>query len=70
MHTHNHVLVADSLRWISEAVLFEQAQTGCRVCLNRLMARHERLIPFVMRLQTLHFSPGPSASARHFSEVY
>ena len=53
MHKHNHRLRADGLSWNTEAVLFEQAQTGCRACLNHLMKRHERLVPFVVRRQTL-----------------
>jgi RNA polymerase sigma factor (sigma-70 family) len=53
MHTHNHILAGDGLRAPSEAVLFEQAQAGCRACLNHLMGRHERLVPFVVRRQTL-----------------
>jgi RNA polymerase sigma factor (sigma-70 family) len=50
---HNHILAADGLSAQSEAVLFQQAQAGCRACLNQLMARHERLVPFVVRRQTL-----------------
>jgi RNA polymerase sigma factor (sigma-70 family) len=47
------VLAVDGLRDTPEAVLFEQAQADCRVCLNQLMSRHERLVPFVVRRQTL-----------------
>lgn len=53
MHTHTQVVAADGLRAPSEAVLFEQAQAGCRACLNHLMTQHERLVPFVVRRQTL-----------------
>jgi RNA polymerase sigma factor (sigma-70 family) len=53
MHTHTHNLTADGLRAPSETVLFEQAQAGCRACLNQLMARHASLVPFVVRRQTL-----------------
>lgn len=53
MHSHNYVLAADSLRCSSEAVLFKQAQAGCGACLDHLMTCHERLVPFVVRRQTL-----------------
>ena len=53
MHTHSFALAVDGLSASSEAVLFEQAQAGCRACLNQLMARHEGLVPFVVRRQTL-----------------
>lgn len=50
---HNHILPADGLRGLPEAVLFEWAQTGCRACLNHLMACHKRLVVFVARRQAL-----------------
>ncbi|NIO69173.1 MAG: sigma-70 family RNA polymerase sigma factor [Anaerolineae bacterium] len=53
MHSHKQVLTADGLRWRSEAVLFKEAQAGCRACLDHLMTCHERLVPFVVRRQTL-----------------
>jgi RNA polymerase sigma factor (sigma-70 family) len=53
MHIHAHVLAADGLRAPSEAVLFQQAQAGCQPCLDHLMTCHERLVPFVVRRQTL-----------------
>ena len=53
MHTHNDILATEGLEVAAEAVLFEQAQAGCRACLNQLMARHEGLVPFVVRRQTL-----------------
>ena len=53
MHSHVDVRATDGLRDRSEAVLFKQAQAGCRACLDHLMTRHERLVPFVVRRQTL-----------------
>jgi RNA polymerase sigma factor (sigma-70 family) len=53
--------MADGLSFSSEAVLFEQAQAGCRVCSNQLMARHEGLVPFVVRRQTLGQLPFAAA---------
>jgi RNA polymerase sigma factor (sigma-70 family) len=53
MHIHTQVLVADGLRAPSEAVLFKQAQAGCQACLEHLMTCHKRLVPFVVRRQTL-----------------
>ena len=53
MHSHTHVLGADGLRSSSEAVLFKQAQAGCQTCLDHLMTCHARLVPFVVRRQTL-----------------
>jgi RNA polymerase sigma factor (sigma-70 family) len=53
MYIHKHVLVGDGRRAASEAVRFKQAQAGCRACLNQLMVRHEGLVPFVVRRQTL-----------------
>ena len=50
---HNRIQAADGLSETTEAVLFEQAQAGCRASLNQLMSRHERLVPFVVRRQTL-----------------
>lgn len=61
MHTHEHNVAADGLRSPSEAVLFEQAQAGCWACLNQLMARHEGLVPFVVRRQTLGQLPFAAA---------
>lgn len=53
MHNHKQVSTADRLRWDSEAVLFKQAQAGCRACLEHLMTQHKGLVPFVVRRQTL-----------------
>ena len=53
MHIHTQVLTTDGLRAPSEAVLFKQAQAGCRACLDHLMTCHERLVLFVVRRQTL-----------------
>ncbi len=50
---HNQIQAVDGLGGVTEAVLFEQAQAGCRASLNQLMSRHERLVPFVVRRQTL-----------------
>jgi RNA polymerase sigma factor (sigma-70 family) len=61
MHTYNDILTRDGLKVLSEAVLFEQAQAGCRACLNQLMARHEGLVPFVVRRQTLGQLPFAAA---------
>jgi len=61
MYTHKHNLVAEGLRTPAEAVLFKQAQAGCRGCLNQLMARHEGLVPFVVRRQTLGQLPFAAA---------
>lgn len=61
MDTHEHSVAVDGLRWISEVVLFEQVQAGCRACLDLLMARHEGLVPFVVRRQTLGQLPFAAA---------
>jgi RNA polymerase sigma factor (sigma-70 family) len=61
MHTHEQEVMGDGLRAASEAVLFEQAQAGCRACLNQLMAHHEGLVPFVVRRQTLGELPFAAA---------
>jgi len=61
MHTHNCILVRDGLKVASEAVLFEQVQAGCQACLNLLMVRHESLVPFVVRRQTLGQLPFAAA---------
>jgi RNA polymerase sigma factor (sigma-70 family) len=53
MRRQKHDQQADGLRAQPEAVQFEQAQAGCQVCLNQLMKRHEGLVPFVVRRQTL-----------------
>ena len=37
----------------SEATLFRQAQAGCSVSLNALMARHDGLVQAVVRQQVL-----------------
>jgi len=41
----------------TEAALFHRAQVGCRDSLNRLMARHERLVHAVVRRQVLGCLP-------------
>ncbi|UCC89160.1 MAG: sigma-70 family RNA polymerase sigma factor [Anaerolineales bacterium] len=61
MHAHEHKVTADGLRWSSEAVRFEQAQAGCRACLNQLMARHKGLVLYVVRRQTLGQLPFTAA---------
>lgn len=38
---------------LSEATRFQQAQAGCPMCLNALMARHEGLVQAVVRQQVL-----------------
>ena len=53
MRTRKQYSALDGRSKSSEAVLFKQAQAGCRACLNQLMARHEGLVPFVVRRQTL-----------------
>ena len=50
---HNHVLPADGLSGLPEAVLFGAAQAGCQTCLNHLAAHHRRLVVFVVRRQAL-----------------
>jgi RNA polymerase sigma factor (sigma-70 family) len=50
---HNHVLPADGLSGLPEAVLFRWAQAGCQTCLNHLTAHHRRLVVFVVRRQAL-----------------
>jgi len=50
---HKQIQAVDGLGGVTEAVLFEQAQASCRASLNQLMSRHERLVPFVVRRQTL-----------------
>jgi hypothetical protein len=51
MHIYNHTLSGHDT--VSEATLFRQAQAGCRVCLNALMARHDGLVQAVVRRQVL-----------------
>lgn len=48
-----YILSVDGISATSDAVLYQQAQAGCRACLNQLMQRHERLVPFVVRRQVL-----------------
>lgn len=50
---HNHILPADGLSELPEAVLYEWAQADCQVCLNHLMVHHKRLVVFVVRQQSL-----------------
>ncbi len=50
---HNQIHTVDGLGGVTEAVLFKQAQAGCGASLNQLMSRHKRLVPFVVRRQTL-----------------
>ncbi len=57
MHRHDHNLALDGLSWSSEAILFKQAQAGCRACLEHLITStsvslfpsrcsdHPRLVP-------------------------
>lgn len=51
MATHHQVI--DSPGPIPGAILFRQAQAGCRVSLNGLMAKHEGLVQAVVRRQCL-----------------
>ena len=51
MSTHNQVI--DRPGPNSEAILFHQAQAGCRLSLNGLMAKHEGLVQAVVRRQCL-----------------
>ena len=51
MSTHNQVI--DSPGPNSGAILFHQAQAGCRLSLNGLMTTHERLVHAVVRRQCL-----------------
>jgi RNA polymerase sigma factor (sigma-70 family) len=51
----------DGLSGRTEAVVFEQAQAGCRACLNQLMAHHKGLVQFVVRRQTLGQLPFAAA---------
>jgi RNA polymerase sigma factor (sigma-70 family) len=51
MHTHH--VAADDLYAVPEAILYEQVQAGCKTCLDHLMSRHEGLVVFVVRRQTL-----------------
>jgi RNA polymerase sigma factor (sigma-70 family) len=51
MHIHNHTLSGHST--ISEVTLFQQAQAGCRACLDALMTCHDGLVQAVVRRQVL-----------------
>ena len=51
MSTHNQVI--DSPGPDTGAILFHQAQAGCRLSLNGLMAKHEGLVQAVVRRQCL-----------------
>ena len=44
-------------------VLFRQAQTGCRDCLNELMEKHDGLVHAVVRRQVLGDLPYDEAFA-------
>ena len=55
MSTHNQVI--DRPGPNSEAILFHQAQAGCRLSLNGLMAKHEGLVQAVVRRQCLSELP-------------
>jgi DNA-directed RNA polymerase specialized sigma subunit len=44
---------SDGLGAQPEAILFQEAQAGCSHSLNRLMARHDRLVQAVVRRQGL-----------------
>jgi DNA-directed RNA polymerase sigma subunit (sigma70/sigma32) len=59
---HNQIQAVDGLSGVAEAVLFEQAQAGCRASLNQLMSRHEGLVPFVVRRQALGKLPFAEAA--------
>lgn len=47
---HDHILPASGL---TEAAMFQQAQTGCQECLGLLMERHDGLVQAVVRRQVL-----------------
>jgi hypothetical protein len=49
MHIYNHTLSGHST--LSEVTLFQQAQAGCRACLDALMTRHDGLVQAVVRRQ-------------------
>jgi len=51
MHIHNHATGGPGAT--PEAILFWQAQGGCRDCLNALMARHDGLVQAIVRRQVL-----------------
>ncbi len=51
MHIHNHTI--GGLGVLSEVTLFQQAQAGCRACLDTLMIRHDGLVQAVVRRQVL-----------------
>jgi RNA polymerase sigma factor (sigma-70 family) len=51
MHIYNQAMGdSDAL---SEVTLFQQAQSGCRACLNALMTRHDGLVQAIVRQQVL-----------------
>ena len=52
---------------VTEATLFQQAQAGCPMCLNALMARHEGLVQAVVRRQVL--GDLPFAEALHAARL-
>jgi RNA polymerase sigma factor (sigma-70 family) len=51
MYTHHQH--EDGFGWRTEAVLFREAQAGCRECLNALMKAHDGLVHAVVRRQVL-----------------
>jgi len=51
MHTHKHEMGGPDSP--SEATRFQEAQAGCRTCLNALMAQHDGLVQAVVRRQVL-----------------
>lgn len=50
---HNHKERRGGISVVADAALYKQAQASCRACLNHLMSRHEGLVVFVVRRQTL-----------------
>jgi RNA polymerase sigma factor (sigma-70 family) len=50
---HNHKLPSGGVSELAEVEVYKLVQAGCRACLNQLMSRHEGLVMFVVRRQTL-----------------
>jgi RNA polymerase sporulation-specific sigma factor len=48
-----HKKGVDGFRRLPEAVVYKQAQAGCRACLDQLMVRHKGLVVFVTQRQVL-----------------
>jgi RNA polymerase sigma factor (sigma-70 family) len=50
---HNHNLRSGGIGGQAEVELYKEVQAGCWACLNQLMSRHEGLVVYVVRRQTL-----------------